>query len=290
MAFIDLSQIPPPDLVEPLDFEAVLAALAADYAARLPDDAEPLLESDPAAKVLEAAAYRETLLRARINRVARGVLLASATGGDLDQLAALYGVARQVVTAADPTTVPPTPAVYEPDDRLRLRTQLAPDGFSTAGPAQGYVFHALSASTAVRDAVFASPGPAQARVTVLSTEADGAVSQALLGAVTAALSADTVRPAGDQLTVQAATVLTYDVGAVLAVEAGPDPGVVRAAARAALDAFVTDSFRIGRTVPLSGIYAALTVPNVLGVALASPTADVAVSDTQAARAATITIT
>ena len=126
---------------------------------------------------------------------------------------------------------------------------------------------------------------------MLSREAgrNGDPTQALLDAVTAALSADTVRPAGDQLTVQAATFVDYAIDATLTIESGPDPATVRAAATAALQAYVDDAFRIGRDVPLSAIYAAATVPNVLKVELASPAADVVTTATQAPRNTMLTV-
>ena len=291
MAFIDLSQIPPPDLVETLDFEQILTARTADYQARLPAGAEAPLESDPAFKVLESAAYRETLVRARINRAALGVLLASSTGSDLDQLAALYGVERQVITVADPTAVPPTAAVLESDDRLRRRTQLAPDGFSVAGPRDAYVFHALSASADVLDAAFLSPSPAVANVYIISREEgqDGVPTQALLDAVEATLSADTVRPAGDQLTVAAANFVDYTIEVALTIETGPDPQIVRNAATASLQAFADEHFRIGRDIHLSSVYAAATVPNVVAVDLTSPAATITTSATQTPRVTDIIV-
>ena len=74
---VDLSQLPPPDVVETLDFETILAEMLADLRAR---DAvfDALVESDPAYKILEAAAYRETLIRQRVNEAARAVMLPSA--------------------------------------------------------------------------------------------------------------------------------------------------------------------------------------------------------------------
>ena len=287
---IDLSQLPPPDAIEELDYEAILAEMTADYMSRLPEGAEPLLESDPAAKVLEAGAYRELLARNRKNAAVRAVLLAKSTGNDLEHITAFYGVRRQVVTPADPTATPPVDAVYEGDDRLRHRAQLATEGFSVAGPRQAYEFYALSADTDVLDARFSSPAPAEALVTLLSVSNDGGPSQALLDAVFAALSADDVRPAGDRLTVQPADITDYQVEAVLHVEGGPEPGVVLAASRAAIEAYAADNFRVGRSVPISGIYAALTVPNVLGVTLAAPAANVECTATQAARAASIIVT
>ena len=130
---IDLSKLPEPNVIENLDYEALLEAAIA----RLGPD-YVVSEADPAYKVLESAAYRELLLRQRVNDGARSVLLATARGRDLDNLAALLGVERQVVTPADPDAIPPVEAVYESDERLRLRTQLAPSAISTAGPVSSY--------------------------------------------------------------------------------------------------------------------------------------------------------
>src|SRR5690606_17245852 len=63
---VDLSRLPPPDVVQALDYETILAELQVDLAARLPDF-DAFLESDPAIKLLEIVAYRELLLRQRVN-------------------------------------------------------------------------------------------------------------------------------------------------------------------------------------------------------------------------------
>ena len=96
---IDLTTLPAPRVVELLSYEAILAAAKADFAERmrphLPNIDDILaLESDPVVKLIEAHAYRELLIRARINDAARAHLLAFAAGSDLDQLAALFGVVR----------------------------------------------------------------------------------------------------------------------------------------------------------------------------------------------------
>lgn len=61
---VDLSQLPAPSVVETLDFETILQAMLDDLLARDPDFSA-LVESDPAYKILEVAAYRELLLRQR---------------------------------------------------------------------------------------------------------------------------------------------------------------------------------------------------------------------------------
>lgn len=87
---IDLSKLPAPQLIEELDYEAILNEMRKKLRELLPEWTGYELESDPANKVLEVAAYREMLLRQRVNEAVRGVLIAFAQGSDLDQLAAFY--------------------------------------------------------------------------------------------------------------------------------------------------------------------------------------------------------
>ena len=91
----ELSRLPTPQLIEPLSFSAIFTALLTDFQHRYPDYSA-LLASDPAIKLIEVAAYRELLLRHRINEAARANLLAFAQTADLDHLGAFYGVTRLV--------------------------------------------------------------------------------------------------------------------------------------------------------------------------------------------------
>jgi phage-related baseplate assembly protein len=288
---IDLSLLPVPAIVEPLDFETVLADLKADLAIRAPDLAPVLaLESEPVVKLLETVAYREIILRARVNDAARAVLLPTATGADLDNLAAFYGVARLEVTPANPLAIPPTPAEMETDTALRRRVQLALEGFSTAGPIGAYLFHTLTADGRVKDAAVASPVPGEVRVTVLSTETNGTPTAPVLAAVTAALNAEDVRPLCDLVTVQAATIVNYAVTASLTFFDGPDTGVVLAAAQAAVAQLVADAHRVGRAVRRSALFAALHQPGVDAVTLTAPAADVLPTSTEAPWCTAINVT
>jgi len=268
---IDLSRLPPPDVVEALDFETVLADLKAALTAAWPEwNAD--LESDPVNKLLEIIAYREVLLRQRVNDAARAVMVASATGADLDHLAALFHVARQVVDPGDPGAVPPLPPTYESDDRLRGRVRLAMEGLSTAGPTGAYVFHALSADARVADVAVASPAPGDVVVTVLSTEGDGVASADLVAAVDAALNDEAVRPLTDRVTVQAGTKIEYQVDAVLDLYPGPDTEVVRRAAETSVTEFVETQRRLGEPVTVDGLHKALRVDGVRKVTLTAPAA------------------
>ena len=91
--------------METLSFESILRAMKDDFAARHPAF-DAWLESDPAIKLMEAAAYRELLIRQRVNDAARSVMPAFAAGADLDHFAAFYGVERQALDPGDPDALP----------------------------------------------------------------------------------------------------------------------------------------------------------------------------------------
>ena len=286
---IDLSTIPPPSVVETLDFEAILAAMLADLQARDPAFTA-LVESDPAYKILEVCAYRELLIRQRVNDAARATMLAYATGADLEQIGALFGVTRLTITEADPEAVPPVAAVMESDTDLRRRIQLALEGLSTAGPEGAYIFHALAADGDVLDVSAISPSAGNVTVSILSRTGNGAAGSPLIATVAAALNADNVRPLTDNVTVQSATIVNYTVSASIYTYPGPDSAAVLAASNAALSAYIDSVHRIGKDVTLSGIYAALHQPGVQRVVLTQPTANVTISATQASYCTSRTVT
>lgn len=95
---IDLSKLPAPDVVEQLDFETILSDMKTSLIDLQPSLKDVLsLESEPLVKLLEVSAYRELLLRQRVNDASRSVMLAYARGNDLDNLAVLFGIERQKI-------------------------------------------------------------------------------------------------------------------------------------------------------------------------------------------------
>lgn len=286
---IDLSTLPAPDIVEELSFETILAAMLADLQARDPNFTA-LVESDPAYKILEVCAYREVIVRQRVNDAARATMLAYAVKSDLDQIGALFSVARLEITPADPQAIPPVAAVMESDTDFRRRIQLSLEGFSVAGPKGAYVFHSLGADGDVLDASATSPAPGEVLISVLSRTGDGTADAGLLTAVEATLNDESIRPLTDDLTVQSATIVNYTVEAQIYTFPGPDSAAVMAAANAALDAYIEASHRLGRDVTLSGIYAALHQPGVQRVELTEPAADIVIDETEASFCTGTTIT
>jgi len=284
---VDLSSLPAPEVVEPLDYETILAALKADFSQRWPDFDVGLLESDPAVKLLEVAAYRELILRARVNEAARAVMLAFAASSDLDHLGAFYKTARKVIEPANPETG--ASAVYESDEEFRRRIQLAPEALSTAGTPGGYLYHTLSAHPVVRDANVFTPGPGSVHVVPLVRTGDGIPSQEVLDAVRDRLMLDTVKPLTDALTVRAPARVDFTVTATLIIPHGPDAATVKRAAEAKLATYLAARHKVGRSVYRSGISAALSVPPVETVLLSSPAGDVAVGPDEVAWATDVTV-
>lgn len=271
---IDLSQLPAPQVVEQIDFEQILAERKAYAVSLWPADeraeiaARLELESEPITKLLQENAYREMILRQRVNEASLAVMLSSAGGNDLDQVAGNFNVKRLVIQAPQPQAVPPVPQVLESDDALRERAQMAFEGLSTAGPRNAYIFHARAADGMVADATADSPAPAVAVVTVQAAQGNGTASEALLASVRSYLNDEDRRPVADRLTVQGAEIIPYQVKAKLFLSTlGPETEPILDAAEQKLLAFVHQRRRLGMQVSESAIHAALHVEGVRKVEL-----------------------
>ncbi|WP_096855105.1 baseplate assembly protein [Escherichia coli] len=293
---IDLSQLPPPVVVEPLDFETLFAQRKAAFIAMYPEDEQEEiartleLESEPITMLLEENCYRELLLRQRVNEAARAVMLAYSTDSDLDNLAVNFNVERLTIQEEDDSVTPPIEAVMESDADLRTRTQQAFEGLSVAGPTAAYEFWGRSADGRVADISAVSPTPASVTISVLSSEGDGTASDDLLSVVAAALNDEEVRPVADRVTVQSAEIVPYQIDATLYIYPGPEAEPVRQASEQQLQAYIAAQNRLGRDIRLSAIYAALHVEGVQRVELAQPVADIVLSDYQASHCTEYTIT
>lgn len=286
---VDLSQLAPPNVVEALDFESIFAAMLADLISR-DSSFSALVESDPAYKILEVAAYRELLIRQRVNDAAKAVMVAYATGADLDQIGANYDVPRLLITPADDAAIPPTPAVYEADDDYRTRIILSLEGYTTAGSRGSYVFHALSASGDCKDVAVESLTPGTVNVAVLSRTGTGAAPAATVSAVVEALNADVVRPLCDTVVVESAQIVAYNIAASLTLYPGAGQAEVLAAATAAAQVYAAEQHRLGRDITRSGIFAALHQPGVQNVTITAPAADIAIDWNEAAACTGVAVT
>lgn len=272
-----LAGLPDPAVIEELSFEAILAGMKADLIVRFPD-IEPVLalESAVANKLMQVAAYRELLIRARINEAARSNLLRYATGTDLDHVGA----------NASP---PVARALDEDDERFRLRILLSSMARNT-GSTYRYRLIALNASTEVRDAIAYREGrDPKVWVAVLSTAASGVAGAPLLSAVAAALALPENRMVNGEVEVRSAVSAVVNVVAALTVTPSTPPSIV-ATAEANLRAAWAAEGGLGRDLTLDWIKSRLMVPGVYSVALSAPSTNTVLPPYEAASIGTVVLT
>jgi len=278
---IDLSRLPPPKVIEELSLETITREIKDSFLSLIhktyPD--YKLLESDPAAKLLEVVAYRELLLRAKINDSAKECLLAFASQSNLDHLAALLGVSRD--------------GKDESDDSLRSRALLSFDRFSTAGCFNAYLFQAkkIGASLGLIDVYAFSldddKDPStrgQIGISLLFDDHSNAETlKDKVKKIAGHLAGPAVRPLSDRLDVRACEVRTHPVKATLYILYGVDPDKVKEEVIKSLIDFDSKRFLVGGDITVSSLHAALTVPNVLRVALDGMSEDLKIGPWQACK-------
>lgn len=286
MSTVDFSQLPTPNLITELDFETIFSERKEKFIALFDaadqDKWRTILkrESDPVTKLLQENAYLELLYRNKCNADARALLIAYATDSDLDHLAVTeYGIQRALISAEDLTVTPPLPAVYESDDRLKERCILSFDAMNTAGSAAAYRYFALSADGRVADVSVISDEANPYLLDIVITQSDnqvGTASQELIDIVQAALDPDEVRPVCDRPTVQSSVAINYEIDAVLYVAKDAENSLLLEAAQIRLDKYIESVRKIGHSIRLSAVYAALHIDGISRVELNSPAADVVI--------------
>lgn len=285
---IDLSQLPAPEIIETIDYETIFANRLAEFQLKNPDYTA-LVESDPVYKLIEENAYREVMLRQRINNAVKAVLLAYAKGANLENLAAFWDVERLMIDPGDPNAVPPIDPTYESDEALLARVLLAPGKLSTAGSEGSYKYWARSASGKVIDVSVQRPTPGDILISVLSSDGNGAADQALLDLVEAALSAEDVRPLNDTVIVQSAEIVEYTIDATIYLYPNTTQDIIKQQVESSLAAKVAALHKVGYSVPKSAIDSAATVEGVQRVDLGA-FADIAITNSQASYCTAITVT
>lgn len=273
MSRIDLSGLPAPDVLIPIDYENMLSAIKADLISRDPSLTDALsLESDPLTKLLESVAYLHMLKTNQVNQTAKAMLLAYATGTTLDHLASAVNVSRLLVKQGNPNAIPPMPDIYESDEAFRRRIQLEPERAS-AGSEGAYMFWALSSDGDVRDisVVTATAGV----VTVyVQSHSELVASDILKEKVRQAVDNPNRKPFTDQVRIASGQPFGFDVQAELTLYPGPDKDVVMATARAELDKYLEKVRYLGYDVTISGLHHALHQAGVQRVKLLAPLTDI----------------
>jgi len=178
----------------------------------------------------------------------------------------------------------------EKDDALRQRVFEAPEGFSCAGPAGAYAFFTKSLNSSIVDVSVSSPEPGDVLVVPLLS-GGGIPETEFLQEVEEALSADDVRPLTDNLSVEAPTVVDYDITATYYIENGIDATTVQNNVNEAVSRFVEwEQSKLGRdVVPSRLIQYIMAVNGVKRVEITSP-AYTTVDNTEVAKAENISVT
>lgn len=278
---ITLDALPQPDIVESLDVETIITERKARLIELYPACAAVLaLESEPLTKLVESGAYRELLLRQRYNEEALALTLAFSSGADLDHIGlTYYQEPRLEITPASGSVA----AVMETDAAYRRRLQLKPASWSTAGPRDAYLFHALSASSDVLDAGVSTPYPGTTIVAVLGRSESGDPAAGTLDAVTERLNDLTVRPLCERVIVQAAEVELYAAHVRIWTYPGADAAAKTTEATTGLQTLVDSLYAVGLDAARSAIASAAHVAGVQRVEVIEPTDDVVCDATRVAR-------
>lgn len=279
----DLTAFPPPEVIQSLDVEAIITRMKADFVGRFPDAAGVVdLESEPTLKLIEVFAFRETMIRTRVNDAARANLLRFAGGADLEHLAAFYDVLK---------------LVGESDESLRRRVILAIMGRSTGGTEPRYRAVALGASVRVADAKVYRDGTSPVvNIAVYSTDNNGVADEGLLQLVRAAVNAPAVRMVSDTIVVRSAAFTTTNIEAdVWLLPETPDtlitpsaPGQDSPLAKTLRAAWAAES-GLGFDLIREWISARLMVAGIQKARIVSPSADVVVPPQQAVAIGAITL-
>lgn len=241
------------NIAESKNYDEILAEIKS----KMPEEIT-LLESDPATKILEIVAFREMLLRERINNAAKANLLSFSTGSDLDYLAEFYGVERQE---------------NELDDAFRLRIKARIAAFSTAGTKEHYRFHALSSSTDVKDALASSPNSGLVRISILSTSEDGQASEELINIVKNHIMRDDIKMLTDAVEVVGCTVIPLNIK----IEIKATNSFVLNSIRSNFINKFNTTKSLGWSPSISWIIANIFTDDVTHIKVASPSEDIQVA-------------
>jgi phage-related baseplate assembly protein len=270
---MNLNELQAPQIIEELSVEEILLRMKEELVA-IDSEYTAYLGSDPLMKLMEVAAYRELLLRQRINQAAKANLLAFATGSDLENLSSFYGIARKE---------------GETDEELRARTHAKIVGWSSAGSREAYKFHALNSDPRVKEANADSPEPGLVRISVLSKENGGVVSQDLLEKVTSYMQREDVRMLTDTVEVVPCGLTEVNVKAKIILMSSTPPEILGTIKSAFVSHF-NKIAGLGVSISRAWIISNLFTDGVKDVELQSPVNDILVTEIDCAKLGTVELT
>lgn len=280
-----------PTLVEDILYQDAFDALVDDF-----QDADPTYigfqDSDPLIINLSVVAGKEVEIRKFVNQAVKSTFLKFATGTALDNIGALWGVFRLVVTPAQPNAVPPVAEVLESDEAFRERICdkiEAPNNAATEGE---YEFFAKQCSADVDSVTVTKPiqNDNLVQIAIKSVSNDGIASPALLAELTECLNHKDIRAINDRLDIVGATNIGIDVEANITMLEGASDTIFDD-----LNDSFTEAFQsindMGRDITLSWITDTLHIgAGVYKVEIISPSADVLIQPDEFATLSSLTLT
>ena len=158
------------------------------------------------------------------------------------------------------------------DDAYYELMRASMDGYSTAGPWGGYIYHAKKVSSEIADVIANSPIPGHVRIYVLMKDGTGATEE-LKNAVLESCNNDKVRPMTDFVQTEDAEAVPYDIDLTYYIQTNSptSAALIESNVAAAVEEFKAwQSARLGRDINPSHLIHLLMQAGVKRVDLRSP--------------------
>lgn len=163
-------------------------------------------------------------------------------------------------------------ADVENDASLAERVYLAPGAYSTAGPEDGYLYHAKKFNAAIGDVV-ATSNQAAGQVDIVFIMADGKTpGTEMINGLQEYLSGKTIRPMTDKLTVKAPQEVEYSIDLTYYINRSDSAraAAIQAAVAKAVENYTTWQRTIGRDINPSQLSAMVMEAGAKRVTITAP--------------------
>lgn len=230
--------------------------------------------TDPANTLIwetEADAYvpiGETSVELPVRCQTAGTIGNGYAAGQINTLVDVYDYYSECVSTTESGSGSDVPD----DDEYYELMRSSMDSFSCAGARGGYIFWAKQVSTEIADVIANSPTPGVVKLYVLMNGGELA-NEEVKGEVLAACNADEVRPLTDQVFVEDAEVVSYDIEFTYYIQTGSAASAadIAAAVQMAVDEFnAWQCAKLGRDINPSRLINLLMQTGIKRVDLKAP--------------------
>ena len=180
----------------------------------------------------------------------------------------------------------------ESDESFAARIFIAPGKYSTAGSRNGYEYHVQDYSSAI-GGVHVSSDQAAGTVDIVFVMADGSLPSAeMISAMSQHMSAETLRPMNDLVTVRAPAEVKYTVSLTYYINQSDNnrAAAIQQAVSAAVDSYIAWQRKIGRDINPSKLLALVMGAGVKRAQITAPIFTAIPADSIAAIDGTASIT